>query len=304
MMSILQRVGALIMAPLAAAKLSYLVNHPPRPGAPRNPENSGLTPVELKIPVPGSSGRIHGWLFPGDSGRVVAVGHSIGAEKSRSLPYAKFLAEAGYTVLLFDFRNHGQSFDDGAFSGYSRRFADDLTAVVKHVRAMPGYADSRWALYGLSMSSFAAVHVLSRLDCIEAVVCDSGPTADPGAAVDNLMRIGLLPVPEAMRKGPARAVLETVFRPLTALSMSTPKPWPPVADRPEYDVPMLFIVGDADTVVDPDDVRALAEPFPRSELVLVAGAGHLRAMSTDRAAYQGRVLEFLAKALGEPGSES
>lgn len=41
------------------------------------------------------------------------------------------------------------------------------------------------------------------------------------------------------------------------------------------DVPTLVIVGDEDTVTPVDDARALTDRLPRSELVVVPGAGHL-----------------------------
>ncbi|MFI1918362.1 alpha/beta hydrolase [Nocardia sp. NPDC020380] len=292
-------VSATAMAPVAAARLAYLVCHPPRLGKP--PRLSELpVPVDLTISVSGQSGMLHGWLFHGDPHRAVVLGHSIGADKSFSLSYARYLIEAGYTVLLFDFRNHGRSFDDRSVSGFSGRFADDLVAAVEHVRALPEYAESRWAVYGLSMSSFAAVHALSRLPQVDAVVCDSGPTVDPGVAIRNLMRQGTLPLPDALTRRPAADVFAAVFEPLAAFSMSRPRPWPPAANGPGSATPMLFVVGEDDKVVDPDDVAALAAPFPRAEVFRVPGAGHLKAMKVDRAGYQARVLGFLAGSLGAP----
>ncbi|MFJ4650544.1 alpha/beta hydrolase [Nocardia sp. NPDC088792] len=291
------------LAPLAGVRMSYLVCHPPRLGRPARlselPE-----PVDLTISVPGQSGTLHGWLFPGDPHRVVAIGHSIGADKSFSVSYARYLVEAGYTVLLFDFRNHGRSFDDRSVTGFSRRFADDLIAAVAHVRAMPAYADSRWALYGLSMSSFAAVHALSGLSRVEAVVCDSGPAADPGAAVRNLLRQGMFPLPDLLRGRPAADVFAAVFGPLTAIGMSRPRPWPPAPDGPVAATPMLFLVGEDDEVVAPDEVAALAAPFPRAQVARIPGAGHLKAMKVDPAGYQARVLGFLADTLGVPETVS
>lgn len=299
----LPKLEALVTAPagpFVGAWLSYQVNHPPRLSPSRKPTASGLTPHELAIPS--GNGKLDAWLFSGDPSRVVVLGHSIGAEKSRSLSYAIFLVEAGYTVLLFDFRNHGKSFTDRSFSGYSRRFADDLVAAVRHVRAMPEHEGAHCALYGLSMSSFAVVHSLGRLEGIDAAICDSGPTAHPAQAIRNLLRIGMLPIPAPMRSWPALNLLEFVFRPLTALSMSPPRPWPPSPKAPEYSVPILFVVGDRDTVVSADEVREMAESFPNGKVLLVPGAGHLRSLSADRDLYRATVLEFLARHLGKPES--
>jgi len=288
------------VAPFAAALMAYLVCHPPRPKRVKQPTEFGLTPTEIWIPAPSPDKSLHAWLFEGDPRRVVIVGHGIGLDKSRSLLYARFLHEARYTVVLFDFRNHGASFTDRGLTKFSERFADDLIAVVRHVQAMPEHAEARFALYGFSMSSFAMLHALGRLDKIDAVVCDSGPVPDPDLAIRNLLRAGMVPVPAALRNAPAISVFEAVFRPLAAASTSTPPNWPPAPTSRGYDtVPMLFLIGDKDTVMSTNEVRSLAEPYPHAEVVVVPGAAHMRPIAVDPDRYHTVVLDFLGKSLGE-----
>jgi pimeloyl-ACP methyl ester carboxylesterase len=61
--------------------------------------------------------------------------------------------------------------------------------------------------------------------------------------------------------------------------------------------PMLFVVGDRDAVTPIDQVRAVARRYPLAELLVVPGAGHLRAINVDKDAYTATVLDFLAQAL-------
>ncbi|MEK8171041.1 alpha/beta hydrolase [Streptomyces sp. M19] len=68
------------------------------------------------------------------------IGHSMGQTKARSLEHAKFLHDAGYTVALFDHRNHGSSSDDHALTGLGDRFANDIVEVVHHLRRRQGTA--------------------------------------------------------------------------------------------------------------------------------------------------------------------
>ena len=288
------------VAPLAAVLMAYLVCHPPRPKRVKQPAEFGLTPMEIRIPAPSPGKSLHAWLFEGDPRRIVIVGHGIGLDKSRSLLHARFLTEAGYTVVLFDFRNHGASFTDRGLTKFSERFADDLISVVRHVQAMPEYAESRSALYGFSMSSFAVLHALGRLDKIDAVVCDSGPVPDPDLTIRNLVRAGMVSVPAALRNAPAIGVFEAVFRPLAAASTSTPPNWPPAPTSRGYrTVPMLFLIGDEDAVMSTEEVRGLAEPYPHAEVVVVPGAAHMRPIAVDPAHYRAVVLGFLGKALRE-----
>jgi fermentation-respiration switch protein FrsA (DUF1100 family) len=63
------------------------------------------------------------------------------------------------------------------------------------------------------------------------------------------------------------------------------------------ETPMLFVVGDHDAVTPVDQVRAVARRYPRAEMLVVPGAGHLRAINVDKDTYTATVLDFLAQAL-------
>jgi pimeloyl-ACP methyl ester carboxylesterase len=298
------RVVAVLAAPLAplfGVVVAYLVYRPPRQRRRRAPSAFGLDPTELWITGSSKRARLHAWHLPGDPQRVVVLGHGIGLDKSRSLAQARMLHRAGYTVVLFDFRNHGASFRDHALTRFSHRFNDDLAAVVDHVRAMPEHAHARPALWGLWFSTFPVLDTLRRLDgVVQAVLCDSGPTHDVSVIVNSLPRSGLLPMPKALREAPARTLWQAVYQRLAMAILDPPAEWPPAAQPGGSATPMLFVVGDRDAVVPVDQVRAVARHYPRAELLVVPGAGHLRALNVDKDAYTATVLDFLARALGEP----
>ena len=298
------RLRFVLGAPLAvpiAIRLAYRLCHPPRQQRPREPARFGLDPEELWIDVSSGKTRLNAWLCRGDPGQVVVLGHGIGLEKSRGLAHARFLNRAGYTVVLFDFRNHGGSFQDRGIFRFSQRFVDDVVAVITHVRTMTEYARARIALYGFSFSSFAMLYAPTLLNgAIDAVICDSGPARDPHAAFRNLLRAGTPPLPRTtVRMAPAFTLIEMVYRRLVVITMGSPPDWPPSPWRPGYDrTPMLFLAGGDDTVVPADEVRAVASPYPRAEVMVVPQAGHLRTMLMDQDLYTGVVLEFLARTVG------
>lgn len=296
----LRSAAAAPLAVLVAIRLAYLLCHPPRQQPRREPARYGLDPQKLRIDVTSGQGRLSAWLCRGNPEQVVVLGHGIGLEKSRGLPQAAFLNRAGYTVVLFDFRNHGGSFADRGIRRFSQRFVDDVIAVITCVRAMTEYADARIALYGFSFSSFAMLYALTRLNgVIDAVICDGGPGRDPCAAFQNLLRAGTPRLPAALRSQPALTWLEQMYRWLTMITMGSPPDWPPSPRRPGYDTtPMLFIVGGDDAIVPEDEVRALASPYPGAELMVVPRAGHLRTMLMDPDRYAAAVLEFLARTVG------
>ena len=62
-------------------------------------------------------------------------------------------------------------------------------------------------------------------------------------------------------------------------------------------VPPVLQTAPARTLWQVDQVRAVARRYPRAEVLVVPGAGHLRAISVDKDAYTATVLDFLAQAL-------
>jgi uncharacterized protein len=234
---------------------------------------------------------------------VVVLGHGMGLDKSHSLAQAQLLHQAGYTVLLFDFRNHGASFRDHALTRFSHRFNDDLVAVVDHVRAMPEHAHARIAVWGLSFSTFPVLDTLARLDgAVQAVLCDSGPTHDISVIVDSLPRSGLPPVPKALQAAPARILWQAVYQRLAMAILDPPADWPPAAQQGVSATPMLVVVGDRDAITPVEQVRAVAHHYPQAELPVMPGAAHLRAINVDKHADTATVLDFLARALSKPAS--
>jgi pimeloyl-ACP methyl ester carboxylesterase len=65
---------------------------------------------------------------------------------------------------------------------------------------------------------------------------------------------------------------------------------------------MLFIVGDADAIVPPGEVITLARRYRRAQALVVPGAGHLRALWTDKEGYMSAVLGFLDRSLATPAA--
>jgi pimeloyl-ACP methyl ester carboxylesterase len=186
---------------------------------------------------------------------VVILGHAMGLDKSFSLAQAQLLHRAGYTVVLFDFRNHGASFRDHRLTRFSHRFDHDVVTVVDHVRAMPEHAHARIALWGFSFSTFPVLDTLARLDgAVHAVICDSGPTHDLSAIVNSLPRSGLLPLPQVLQAAPVRTLWQAVYQRLAVAILDAPAEWPPATQQVVSATPMLFVVGDRDAVAPVDQV--------------------------------------------------
>ncbi|WP_431044292.1 alpha/beta hydrolase [Streptomyces sp. P1-3] len=289
--------AALPVAPLYGAFLSYFVYHPPRKPHHRTPAELGIASTDVRVPLGGRGRSLHVWLCPGDPERVVVMGHGLGLGKSASLAQARLLNEAGYTVALFDHRNHGKSSGDRACWGMSERHTDDVIAVVRHMRSLEEYTSAKIAVYGFSISTFPSLYMLRKAaDCpVDAVVCDSGPAVDLPPLFRNFVAAGGLPVPGPLRTGVSNKVLGKVFSKLSTAMLQVS--WPPPVAGAYEDTPLLFLTGEDDPVIPASGVRALAERYPLAEVHVLPGTGHLMGVKAQPETYAETVLGFLRRTL-------
>lgn len=292
-------VGTAPLARVYGSALAYRLFHPPHRGHHRHPRDLGLPATELRVPfAPGRS--LHAWLCRGDPDRVVVLGHPLGLSKSAALGHARFLHDAGYTVCLFDHRNHGASSTDRAWRAMADRFTDDITGLVRHLRQVEWYDQAQIAVYGFSFSTFPSVYALAREGCtVSAVVCDSGPGPDVPLLLRNFLDADALPTPPPFRAPPARtAMADALCATGTAMLDAS---WPPPPGGRYATTPLLFLAGGRDTVIPADQVTALADRYPLAESRVLPDAGHLDGLKTAPVAYPAAVLGFLKRALAAPG---
>ncbi|GHJ36855.1 alpha/beta hydrolase [Streptomyces sp. TS71-3] len=297
--SLLVRVLSVLALPISVVYgvvLAYWVFHSPRRPLLRQPRDVGLPGVELRVPVGGHK-FVHAWLCPGRLDHLVVVGHEIGMNKDTSLDHAKFLHEAGYSVCLFDHRNHGSSSFDGSCRRLSDRFTHDVTAVVRYLRTERGYASARLAVYGFSFSGFAVLYSLTQDDdrFVDAVICDSGPGADISPLFRRFLDKGQVSIPPVLREQPSRGVITSVVTFLGTAMVDAA--WPPPGGDRYADVPILFLTGEQDCLVPSPSVDTLAAGYVRSEAYVLPNCGHLAGLRVEPE-YRRIVLEFLKRALG------
>ncbi len=127
--------------------------------------------------------RLSGWLIKGDNDKVIIQSH-FGTQCSRSgytpegkglikgsdsnvsfLRQAKYLNDAGYTVLMYDFRNHGKS---GAgrlpWITWGPTEALDVVAAVDYISNHPDYSSADIGLLSICMGQGASVAAFAMDD--------------------------------------------------------------------------------------------------------------------------------------------
>lgn len=147
-------------------------------------------PTEVRFRVEGDT--LAGWWFePAEPARspcpCIVMAHGLGGTRDAGLvPYARAFAEAGFNVLLFDYRHFGAS------EGEPRQLVSvpqqlaDWQSAIDFARQQPGIDPGRVALWG---SSFSGGHVLvaAARDGGIAAVSAQGPMMDGLAAVLNVI---------------------------------------------------------------------------------------------------------------------
>jgi len=145
--------------------------YPNRQPMVKNPGDYGLVYEDVSIETEDGV-TLSGWLIKGDGDDIVIIGHpwtfskygySIENEGSLSSGYdhdvefiatAKHLVEAGYSVLIYDMRHHGESGENPNGDPFHALEAyHDVTAVVAFVSEHPDLAGRDIALLGFCFSS-------------------------------------------------------------------------------------------------------------------------------------------------------
>ena len=225
------------------------------------------------------------WMEAAPACGSVVLMHGIRQNRRAMLGHAPFLVEAGYAVLLFDFRAHGESEGDRITFGH-RESGDAQAAVSFAATQLPGRPV---AAIGFSMGGAAALLADPPLDIDALVVEATYPTWTQ--SVVNKVRIRLGPLAELV----APALL-LQLEPRLGISPDALRPIDRIAG---IGTPVLVIAGTDDPHAPLSQSWALYEVArPPKAFWAVEGAGHVDFHRAAPADYERRVLGFLEDHLG------
>lgn len=128
-------------------------------------------PVE-DVQFPASDGvPLAGWLLPAAPGSAgVVLCHDAGSSRGALLNLAIRLHGDGFTVLLFDFRGHGQS--GGSRSTLGLEEKRDVLGAVDVLLSQLGPDTKRLGIYGVGMGAHAAVLAAADRPILRVLVLD------------------------------------------------------------------------------------------------------------------------------------
>jgi fermentation-respiration switch protein FrsA (DUF1100 family) len=230
-----------------------------------------------------------GWFIPGSNGAAIILAHGYGHSRAQLLPHADYLWRAGFSVLLFDFRNRGDSEGDTVTIGAKE--ALDIEGAVDYLEARRDVDPTRIGVQGVSLGAASAILAAAETPQIRGVVAESafksvsstidvsfehfiGLPSFPFAPITEFI-IGLRLGVDADDVVPANVIGEISPRPVFLI----------------HDIVDDLITSDSGQVL----YEAAGEP---KELWQVPGAEHTKGWQQAREDYERRALAFWRRALG------
>jgi len=263
--------------------------HPARQKLDTTPEAAGLQYEEAKFTSRIDALNLKGWLIKAPANRqTILFAHGYGKNRLQNdvplLPVVQVLVEQGYNVLMFDFRNCGES--EGTLTSLGQYEVRDLLGAVDFVRGRPELSQ-KITLYGFSMGASVAIMAAAEEPFVSAVISDS-PFADLKTYLEKNLTVWTnLPAV------PFNQSILLIVPPLTGVTVE--KVSPVQAVRKLDGRPLLLIHGDADIDVPLENSEMLQKAYPAAALVRMPGAKHVKSFSTDEKRYLTEVTAFLEK---------
>jgi uncharacterized protein len=135
----------------------------------KTPADSGLAYRSISFPSPDGF-PLAGWYIPTHNGAVVLMLHGYGANRTELLERAVVLAKAGFGVLLYDLRGHGES--GGVIRAMGWPDTKDVQAAVDFARQLPGVDRDRIGIFGFSIGGQIALRAAAEDKRLHAIFVD------------------------------------------------------------------------------------------------------------------------------------
>lgn len=220
--------------------------------------------------------------------KIILICHGIRHDKRSGIRFVQYLLKEGYTLMMLDFRNHGES--GGCITTYGYHEKEDLRAAVQYLRKQ-GLTGSLGVL-GASMGAAVALQAAAGFDDIQALVVDS-----PFASLEQIaleQTIGITKLPRFAVYLPMQVACWW-SKYVEDFPVSEVSPW---FSAQSLKCPIFLIHGDADRKIGVHHSRQIFDAAPEpKELWICEGAGHLGTYLKDPQEYQKRVLDFFRKHL-------
>ena len=238
-----------------------------------------------------------------DRGTIIFC-HEFGSDMLSAGRYALALVGAGYTVFTFDFRGQGGSFHPTHYEPRhwpSNYEVHDVLAAVAYVKSQRPTEAARVGILGISRGAGAALIAAALTTDISCLAVDGAFSTD--RSIDGLLKrwvqiFARVDLARADRSMTAYRFFRALMMFYVELKCRCRFPSTRRALAKLQHVPILFIHGERDAYVPPEQTRALyeAKPGPKA-LWTCPGAKHNQAVATDPDTYHRTLRDFFGRHL-------
>lgn len=224
------------------------------------------------IPAPKGSARggatiilLHGWLWNrlGDAAAGLAS-NLAGTTPVELLRLAHSLHHEGFSILMFDLRNHGESAGKPPVT-FGQTEADDLLGAIDYLKTRSDVNADRLAAIGFAMGGNAILYALPRTNALRAAVAVQPTTFEhfaAGYAQDMFGPVGRALLP----------LVEGAYQTISGVSLGALQP--AFAAAGAGDTPVLFVQSKYDPWGSIDDVARMQLATPNGEGPLLVDGTH------------------------------
>ncbi|MBI1309954.1 alpha/beta fold hydrolase [bacterium] len=235
---------------------------------------------------------------------LVLFFHELGGDQWSASSYCDGLLNAGFAVVTFAFRNHGNSdrlpnYD--ALHWLSEHELADIRAFLTHLNSRADLSSLPWTAFGVSRGGGAALIAAAECPRIRGVLCESAYSTLCLMSTFSRRWVELFVPRWALRLIPgwhveltlASGRLFSEFR-RGVRYLHLERFLPKLCKRP-----VLLISGQRDSYVTPQIATSLQQSVgDHSRLWMVSGARHNRSREVDASAYDARLVAFVEQLCG------
>jgi dipeptidyl aminopeptidase/acylaminoacyl peptidase len=233
---------------------------------------------------------LQGWYVvpEAENGATVILVHGLGGNREQVLGDAALLAAEGYSALLFDLRNCGES--EGEVTTLGLREALDVGAALDFVLAQPTTDPARIGLLGHSMGGATVILAAAHYPQVRAMVAESTYTSVEDNVADSVRALTGLPAfpfaPLIVWFGEREADLDIgQVSPVDVIGTISPRA-------------VMIVHGEQDSVLPAKNAERLyAAAGEPKELYLVPGADHYGLVQAQPEEYPRRIVGFFDRYL-------
>jgi dipeptidyl aminopeptidase/acylaminoacyl peptidase len=235
--------------------------------------------------------RLYGWwMAVADDAPTIVVLHGVKKNRTDVLRAALTLRNAGFNVLVFDGRGHGNS--EGRYVTYGFYERRDVEAAIEWLVAEKKIDRTRVGIAGESMGAAIALQVAARNPWIRAVWADSPFASLRRVAEEFVRRVTRLP------GAVLNPVLWTTLQVANYRGKFDVKTVDPLTMAARIKCPVFLVHGKDDQLIPTAHSENIYEALGgQKELWIVEGARHARSVRHAKREYSERLTRFFVEKL-------